>query len=69
MKSDRNQDYHIDDSELNILAMRMNALPNIKCNEQAFRRAMKKDKGSIMAFLNNHLNDDVVISKEKIFVF
>jgi hypothetical protein len=69
MASDIDMDYIIDPEEVDVLIMRMKALPSIEFNEAGFRTAIQQGDGSIMAFFNAHLSDDAVIAKEKIFVF
>eukprot|EP00542_Grammatophora_oceanica_P018365 CAMPEP_0194028336 /NCGR_PEP_ID=MMETSP0009_2-20130614/2330_1 /TAXON_ID=210454 /ORGANISM="Grammatophora oceanica, Strain CCMP 410" /LENGTH=295 /DNA_ID=CAMNT_0038667693 /DNA_START=74 /DNA_END=961 /DNA_ORIENTATION=- len=69
MASDIDQDYIIDPEEVDMLVLRLSNLPSIQLNEAKFRKAIAKDKGSIMTFINAHLTSDEVMAKEKMFVF
>lgn len=69
IRSDVDQDYQIDPEEIDIVVLRLRSLPNVKFNESCFRKAIRKDNGSLVTFMNDHLGDDMTISKNKIFVF
>lgn len=69
LRSDIDQDYQIDPEEIDMVVLRLNSLPNVKFNEANFRKAIKKDNGSLVTFMNEHLTDDMKMVKDKIFVF
>ena len=69
MRSDLDQDYTLNDGEVEMLVMRLTAMPDVKFNEAAFRKAVSRCKGSIMTFMNECLTDDEAIAKQKIFEY
>jgi len=66
-----NQNYWIGPTAMELLCLRFKAAASqqyYRFDENAFRAAMKKNGGSIMEFSKQHLADDDVMRKEKIFV-
>lgn len=67
LSSDVDQDYQISAEEVDKLVLRLTAIPNVEFDEARFRKAIKKDNGSLVTFMNDHLQNDVKMGKEKIF--